>query len=109
VGIKTLLASAQMDAAKLSRICVCGVFGQHLNCHNAQAIGLLPEAASSHMEVCGNTALAGCEWLLLSSASAEELAGLRARMTVINLSQSPAFEQLFLESLYLEPIRADAT
>ena len=43
VGIKTLLARARMDAAELSRVCVCGVFGQHMNAGNAQAIGLLPE------------------------------------------------------------------
>jgi uncharacterized 2Fe-2S/4Fe-4S cluster protein (DUF4445 family) len=109
VGIKTLLASAQMDAAKLSRICVCGVFGQHLNCRNAQAIGLLPGVPSSRVELCGNTALAGCEWLLLSAARAGDLAKLREQMTVINLSQSPEFERFFLESLYLEPIEADAT
>ena len=30
-------------------------------------------------------------------------------MTAVNLSQSPEFERLFLESLYLEPIEADAT
>ena len=98
-----------MDAAKLSRICVCGVFGQHLNCRNAQAVGLLPSIPSSRIELCGNTALAGCEWLLLSPAKAADLAWLRERMTVINLSQSPEFERFFLESLYLEPIEADAT
>ena len=109
VGIKTLLASAKMDAAELSRICVCGVFGQHLNCRNAQAIGLLPGDASSRMELCGNTALAGCEWLLLSPARDEDLGWFREHTTAVNLSQSPEFERLFLESLYLEPIEPDAT
>jgi uncharacterized 2Fe-2S/4Fe-4S cluster protein (DUF4445 family) len=109
VGIKTLLAGAGMAAAELSRICVCGVFGQHLNCPHAQAIGLLPSVPPSQIELCGNTALAGCEWLLLSPASAADLAWLRERMTVINLSQAPEFERLFLESLYLEPMEAGAT
>ena len=107
VGIKTLLARAQMDARKLSRICVCGVFGQHLNCRNAQAVGLLPNVSSSHIELCGNTALAGCEWLLVSPAKAADVVWLRERMTAINLSQSPEFERLFLESLYLEPMEGD--
>jgi uncharacterized 2Fe-2S/4Fe-4S cluster protein (DUF4445 family) len=109
VGIKTLLASAQMDAARLSRICVCGVFGQHLNCRNAQEVGLLPDVSPSRVELCGNTALAGCEWFLLSPKKAADLAWLRERMTTINLSQSPEFERFFLESLYLEPIEADVT
>ncbi len=109
VGIKTLLAHAQMEAAQLSRVCVCGVFGRHLNCRNAQAVGLLPSVPSSRIELCGNTALAGCEWLLLSPDKAAGLASIRERMTAINLSQSPEFERLFLESLYLEPMEADAT
>jgi uncharacterized 2Fe-2S/4Fe-4S cluster protein (DUF4445 family) len=108
VGFKTLLASAEMDTAKPSRICVCGVFGQFLNCRNAQSVGLLPSVPSSQIELCGNTALAGCEWLLLSAAGAGDLARLRERMTVINLSQATEFERLFLESLYLEPIEVDA-
>jgi uncharacterized 2Fe-2S/4Fe-4S cluster protein (DUF4445 family) len=109
VGIKTLLAGAEMTAAELSRICVCGVFGRHLNCRNAQAVGLLPDVPPSRVELCGNTALAGCERLLLSPERAADLAWLRERMTAVNLSQSPEFESLFLESLYLEPIEADAT
>ena len=109
VGIKTLLAGARMDAAQLGRICVCGVFGQHLNCRNAQAVGLLPAVPLARVELCGNTALAGCEWLLVSPDRAADLARLRDRITVVSLAQSPEFERLFLESLYLEPIEANAT
>ena len=36
---------------------------------------------------------------------APELASLRQKTTVINLAESADFERLFLESLYLEPIR----
>ena len=43
VGIKTLLARAEWTWGNLRRICVGGVFGQHLNCRHAQAVGLLPD------------------------------------------------------------------
>ena len=106
-GIQTLLALAKTKAADLRRICVSGVFGQQLNCRHAQALGLLPRVAAAHVELCGNTALAGCEWFLLSPSGAAELASLRSHTTVINLSQSAHFEPLFLESLHLEPIKVD--
>ena len=65
-GISTLLARARMSAKELSRICVCGVFGRNLNVRNAQRVGLLPDTPPERVELCGNTALAGCERLLLS-------------------------------------------
>ena len=107
VGIKTLLDKAQMRVEDLSRICICGAFGQNLNIRNAQAIGLLPETSLDRAELCGNTALAGCERLLLSPRISADLELLRERATVINLSQSSDFETLYLESLYLQPIRVN--
>lgn len=104
VGIRTLLESAHMTAAELNRICVCGAFGRHLNIRSAQRIGLLPDIPSNRVELCGNTALAGCEQLLLSETPAMELESLRERAAIINLSQVSDFETLFLENLYLDPL-----
>jgi uncharacterized 2Fe-2S/4Fe-4S cluster protein (DUF4445 family) len=105
-GIGTLLAQARMRTADLRRVCVCGAFGQYLNPRNAQAIGLLPEIAAERIELCGNTALAGCERLLFSEAAAAGLTSLRQRAAVINLSQRSDFDELFLENLYLQPFKA---
>lgn len=107
VGIKTLLARARMSAEQLDRVCVCGAFGEHLNVCNAQAIGLLPTTSPERIELCGNTALAGCEQLLLSPAGAVALDALRRQATIVNLSESSDFESLFLESLYLQPLGRD--
>jgi uncharacterized 2Fe-2S/4Fe-4S cluster protein (DUF4445 family) len=109
VGIQTLLANARMEAAELRRVCVCGAFGQHLEPRNAQAIGLLPQVAPERVELCGNTALAGCERLLLSPADTGSLSSLRERATVINMSRLAGFDSLFLENLYLQPLMAEAS
>jgi uncharacterized 2Fe-2S/4Fe-4S cluster protein (DUF4445 family) len=108
-GIKTLLATARMNAAELNRICVCGVFGRHLNIRNAQSIGLLPDVSPERVELCGNTALAGCECLLLSPTGATDLQRLRKRAAIINLAQVSDFDALFLENLYLQPLKVDET
>jgi uncharacterized 2Fe-2S/4Fe-4S cluster protein (DUF4445 family) len=108
VGIQTLLSAARMSAAELKRICVCGAFGEHLTIRHAQEIGLLPNVSPEPVELCGNTALAGCERLLLSPKDATDLAAQRRQAAIINLSRSSDFETLFLESLYLRPQRTDA-
>jgi uncharacterized 2Fe-2S/4Fe-4S cluster protein (DUF4445 family) len=106
-GICTLLARAQLRAMELSRICVCGVFGQNLNVRNAQRIGLLPDSPPERVELCGNTALAGCERLLVLPEATDEMVLLRKKAAIINLSQTSEFEALFLENLYLRPLNAE--
>jgi uncharacterized 2Fe-2S/4Fe-4S cluster protein (DUF4445 family) len=105
-GISTMLAKAQMSATELRRICVCGVFGQNLNVRNAQRIGLLPDSPPERVELCGNTALAGCERLLLSPERNPEMVSLRKRAAILNLSETSDFDTLFLENLYLQPLKA---
>jgi uncharacterized 2Fe-2S/4Fe-4S cluster protein (DUF4445 family) len=106
-GITALLAQAKLNAAELSRLCVCGLFGRNLGIRNAQRIGLLPEMPPERIELCGNTALAGCERLLLSPCGGAEVLALRERATIINLSQASDFDNLFLENLYLDPMPGD--
>ncbi len=109
VGIKTLLSAAHMSTVDLSRIYVCGAFGQHLNISNAQAIGLLPDIPSKRVLLCGNTALAGCERMLILPANAAEMLSLRKSATIINLSRISDFDSLFLENLFLQPLKVDET
>ena len=104
VGIRTLLAMANMNADQLQCVCVCGAFGQYLDIGNAQAIGLLPKTPSERVVLCGNTALGGCELLLLAPGASAELALLRRSAVIINLAQAPDFDTAFLECLYLRPL-----
>jgi uncharacterized 2Fe-2S/4Fe-4S cluster protein (DUF4445 family) len=104
-GIETLLKTSGANSGALARICVCGVFGRNLNLRNAQEIGLLPDIAPYRVELCGNTALAGCERLLTAPQQAVELEVLRTNATIINLSNENYFESRFLENLFLAPMK----
>jgi uncharacterized 2Fe-2S/4Fe-4S cluster protein (DUF4445 family) len=107
-GVRVLLKLAGMDAGGLRRICVAGSFGRFLDIRNAQAIGLLPAATSERVELWGSAALMGCESLLLSASMRDYLESLKHdKATLVNLSQAPEFEEHFLESLYLQPLRQD--
>ena len=103
VAIQVLLQRAGMAYGDLRRICVSGAFGAALDVVNAQRIGLLPVAAPDRVELCGNTALAGCELALLSPAVVERLAYLGTQARIVNLAHCPEFSTLFLEHLYLRP------
>lgn len=109
VGIIALLKAAGMQAGQLRRVCVCGAFGQYLDVGNAQAIGLLPRVAPQRVELCGNTALAGCERLIVAPDAAAELAALRRNAMIVNLAQVQDFDMMFLHCLYLQPLEINGT
>jgi uncharacterized 2Fe-2S/4Fe-4S cluster protein (DUF4445 family) len=106
-GIHVLLAEANMGYKDLRRICGGGAFGSFLDVPNAQAIGLLPNIQPELVELCGNTALAGCEDVMLSLVAEQQLAYFRDHLRVINLSQGFDFDDLFLEHLYLQPTQGE--
>jgi uncharacterized 2Fe-2S/4Fe-4S cluster protein (DUF4445 family) len=104
-GIEALLNQAAMGYKDVRRIYVGGLFGRFLDVVNAQQIGLLPVMPPDRVALCGNTALAGCAEVLLSDAGAQRLGAIRDRTKVINLSNRPDFDDLFLTNLYLEPMQ----
>jgi uncharacterized 2Fe-2S/4Fe-4S cluster protein (DUF4445 family) len=103
VAVEVLLTKAGMEYRELRRICIGGVFGQYLNIVNAQEIGLLPAIPGLLIETSGNTALSGCETLLLSPEARERMQDIRSHAVFVNLSTVAGFESLFLENLYLRP------
>jgi uncharacterized 2Fe-2S/4Fe-4S cluster protein (DUF4445 family) len=105
VGIRALCGHAGVGLKDLQRVCVGGAFGRYLDVGNAQAIGLLPPVPPEMVELAGNTALAGCCDVMLSSLAAERLKELRSRARFVNLAHYPDFDQTFFENLYLQPLR----
>jgi uncharacterized 2Fe-2S/4Fe-4S cluster protein (DUF4445 family) len=106
-GIQVLLMQAAMGFKDLRRIYVGGLFGRFLDIANAQQIGLLPVIPPERVELCGNTALAGCAEVLQSPAAVQYLKNLRDQTKIINLSRWPDFDDLFLTNLYLQPLRRE--
>jgi uncharacterized 2Fe-2S/4Fe-4S cluster protein (DUF4445 family) len=100
-GVNVLLKMGRMTPAQLRRVYIGGAFGHFLNRENAAGVGLLPDLNSNAMELCGNTALRGCEELLMSENAGEILNGLKNRARLINLAQCAEFDDFFMEGLYL--------
>ncbi|MGD9733230.1 MAG: ASKHA domain-containing protein [Desulfamplus sp.] len=107
-GVISVIKRAGVSVKDLKRVCICGVFGNKLNVENAQYLGLLPQQIEADkVELCGNTALAGCEIMLFNPDRAASVKQIKTRTKIINLSESSDFENLFIQNLQLLPIRAD--
>ncbi|MDR3555769.1 MAG: ASKHA domain-containing protein [Syntrophobacteraceae bacterium] len=104
-GVRILMAEAGLGRKELKRLYVGGTFGQWLDVANAQEIGLLPDIEATSISLCGNTALAGCEDLLMSPSCVKRLEGIRACAKVVDLSAHVGFQDSFIENLYLRRMR----
>ena len=102
-GVTTLLGVAEMARDDIERVCVCGAFGEHLDSGNARRIGLLPDIEAARFELCSDAAVSGCELLLTPAPGSAKLQSAREMAVVVNLAQTPDFDALFLENLYLRP------
>lgn len=102
-GIAVLCGEAGIRPSALRRVVAAGLFGRYLDVANAQTIGLLPAVPAERVELAGNTALAGAAALLLSRRAGEDMARCVAVHRLVNLAMAPAFDEAFLEHLYLQP------
>lgn len=104
-GVRWLCRQAGLPLGSLRRVYACGAFGHLLDVGNAQQIGLLPKLPSSAVQLEGNSALAGCEALLLSDEAEVALTEILKVSKVYNLAEDGDFESLFVENLYLQDMQ----
>ncbi|MGJ5819818.1 ASKHA domain-containing protein [Paludibaculum fermentans] len=91
-----------LSTLKPEKLYLAGAFGNYIREASATAIGLLPQ--NCPVEPVGNSALRGARLLLLSpSARQQRLKRLLERTTHVELAADPAFQDLFAESMILEP------
>lgn len=100
------LASAQMlleragaTAGDVQNVVIAGSFGQHLDLDNFRALKFLPDFKSAHWHFLGNTSLKAAELYGHDREFREKAKKLRDRITVIELSEDPAFNDRFIEAL----------
>lgn len=99
-----LLAEAGLGWRDLSRLWVCGAFGQTLDVGHAQALGLLPALPPDRIGLFGGAALAGCERALLAEDAAGLLAGAASGALAVNMSLVERYDDLFIRHLRLGPV-----
>ncbi|MBD3317068.1 MAG: DUF4445 domain-containing protein, partial [Chitinivibrionales bacterium] len=101
-GIRILLDAARMQVNRLEKVYIAGAFGSFLNIENGKAIGLIPPLENGKFELCGNTALAGCEEIMISGGAESALNRILEKSKILNMSGCEDFEDYFLDNLYLK-------
>lgn len=100
-GVTILLRHAGLHEKDLKSVLVAGAFGNYIRPHNAQRIGLLPSSVNTNrIQFGGNTALAGAHVAALSLRSRQQARALARTVRHVDLSLDPAFQDVFVESLF---------
>ncbi|MEJ5368669.1 MAG: ASKHA domain-containing protein [Bryobacteraceae bacterium] len=99
-----MAAGLKLMARGARQLFLAGAFGNYLHADSARRIGLLPEDAE--VQPVGNASLRGTRMLLLSPSTREErVARILAAAEHVELAGIAGFEDVFAESMALEPFR----
>ncbi len=100
-GIKILLNKADIKFTEIKQINIGGAFGYQLDINKAQNIGLLPPIDPERVKLCGNSAINGCEQVLLDVDGSEKFKMINEQVNLINLANCEEFDELFFQNLFL--------
>ena len=98
-GTRVLLA--ELDEPTVDQVVVAGGFGNHINVQSAIDIGLYPDVPKVDVTSLGNGAGAGARLALLDHATREKASQLVESIDYHEIAGTDAFEQHFLEAMYL--------
>jgi uncharacterized 2Fe-2S/4Fe-4S cluster protein (DUF4445 family)/signal transduction histidine kinase len=104
-GLLVLLDRSGIRPDSLRKVVVTGNFGRYLNPESAKQLGLLPSLPSSRFTIMSEAALIGCEDMLVSTEAIEVASNFHSMSQPVDLVREPGFEDLFLENLYLRPMK----
>lgn len=102
-GMKTLLDQVGLKFQDLDQIILAGGFGNYLNIHNAQRIGLIPQIGPERVRFAGNAAGSGAQMVLLSREMRERVLELAGKIRHLELAGTASFSQAFMEAMPFGP------
>lgn len=98
-GIEILLEEVGLDLNEVGSIYLAGGFGNYIDYHAAQYIGLLPQGFNGRIVSLGNGAGVGAKMALLSRDCLVKADELVKRTEFIELSTNARFQTAFLENI----------
>lgn len=96
---RLLLKEAGCDEKDISRVILAGAFGENILVPNFKKLFFLPAFESARWSFAGNTSLGGAQKACLDPSFMEKTAALREKVTVVELTTHPDFNDLFMDSL----------
>jgi uncharacterized 2Fe-2S/4Fe-4S cluster protein (DUF4445 family) len=102
-GLTLLTEAAGIRERDIAQIVLAGAFGTYLDVGSAQEIGLLPPLSPDVVHQIGNGAGAGACLLLGAGGPRSAAAALVGRVTYVELTGHPDFQDRFTQALRLVP------
>jgi len=99
---RLLLKEAGCDERDISSVILAGSFGENIILPNIKKLFFLPAFKGAQWSFAGNTSLAGAQKACLDTTFMERTAALREKVTVVELTTHPDFNDLFMDSLDFE-------
>ena len=100
-GCCVLLDAVNLQFEDLEKVYIAGGFGNYLDIHNAQIIGLLPPIDYEKFKLLGNASLSGAKSCLLSKEERRKAEDIAHAMTYVDLSSSNSFFEQYSSALFL--------
>lgn len=94
-GVNVLMRHASLTADDLDEVILAGAFGSYIDPVGAIAIGLVPDVGKESIRAVGNAAGHGARMCLLSLTSRVRAMELPARVSYVELSAVPDFQDEF--------------
>ncbi len=98
-GIEFLLSQTGIGTSQVDRVLIAGAFGYHLATESLLALKILPAAFADKVEYVGNTSKTGGQTFLTNAPSRKEMAEVAKKITILELSNQPDFQRLFVGCL----------
>lgn len=98
-AIEILVKRLGVNLNDMEKVYVAGAFGFHLKPESLKAIGLLPPGLDGEIIYVGNTAKEGARLCLTSRQALEEIKILQEKITPVELSYAPEFQENFVEQM----------
>jgi uncharacterized 2Fe-2S/4Fe-4S cluster protein (DUF4445 family) len=106
-GIQVLLESKGLSDEEIDRVIIAGAFGTYIDVTSAMTIGMLPSLPLDRFRQVGNAAGKGAILALASRDKRFEAHTIARKVDYIELASSPAFMNIFTQSMYLGPYGED--
>jgi len=98
-GIDFLMTHTGVGTAQVDRVLIAGAFGYHLATDSLLTLKILPSAFADKIDYVGNTSKTGGHTFLTNALCREEMAAVSREINILELSNQPDFERLFVRCL----------
>ena len=101
-GVEALLRATSTDVKEIEHFIVAGAFGTYLHIDSAIRIGMFPALPHQRYKQIGNAAGAGAQQMLVSQPSRLEAEALIKRMSYLELTTDPRFNESYVDAMLFE-------